>query len=193
MKNVERIKKVIDTYQAQKIIEDKILFDKTKFLKIRKRKYVLNNGDLVNKEYIQKGKFDGSAAIILPITEDNKILLVVQPRVPGVCVELPAGYIENYEEPKTAAQRELLEETGYQAKELIELDSYYQDQGCSKAFNHLFLALGCKKVCGQNLDKDEKIDYFECGYDEIEELLKNHYIIDVNSKYALLKAKNLRR
>src|SRR5699024_2607301 len=87
-------------------------------------------------------------------------ILVGEPRVfmkNGVGIELPAGYMENEESSLMAGKRELEEETGYIPKEMIELARYYQDQGCSAAYNYSYLAFGGEKEKQQQLDSDEII------------------------------------
>ena len=69
------------------------------------------------------------------------------------------------------------------------LASFYQDQGCSAAYNHSMLALNCKKTKEQNLDKDEIIRYFECSFDEAVELVNRGYITDIQSQFTMEKAK----
>ena len=134
------------------------------FLGVKRYSCLLNNGKTIIREKIVKSGKDGSAAIILPITNKGNVLLVVQPRVfkpTTVGVEFPAGYIEENEDPIESAKRELEEETGYICDDLVLLAKYYQDSGCSSAFNHCFLALNCKKDKNQHLDKDEYVRYFE--------------------------------
>ena len=163
------------------------------FINIEKYNCILRNGMMIPREKIVKNGKTGSAAIILPITEENNTLLVVQPRVftkETVCVELPAGYIEDGESPIEAGKRELEEETGYVPTEMKVIASFYQDQGCSSAYNYSILALGCKKIKGQKLDKDEYIRYFECSFDEALELVKNGYITDLQSQFTIEKAKS---
>ena len=190
----QKIEEGIKELSIKELLEERKVLGK--FITVMERQYKLNNNSIRKIEYIKKNKKDGSAAIVLPITEDNEILLIIQPREltkRGVCVELPAGYIEDNETPRDAAERELLEETGYQSSELIELDEYYQDQACMEGINHTFLALGCKKVSKQSLDEAEQIKYFTCREEEIETLIKENYIVDVNTKYTLLKAKDYMR
>ena len=163
------------------------------FINIEKYNCILRNGMMIPREKIVKNGKTGSAAIILPITEENNTLLVVQPRVftkETVCVELPAGYIEDGESPLEAGKRELEEETGYVPTEMKVLASFYQDQGCSSAYNYSILALGCKKIKGQKLDKDEYIRYFECSFDEALELVNRGYITDLQSQFTIEKAKS---
>ena len=97
--------------------------------------------------------------------------------------------LEDNETIKEAACRELKEETGYIAKEIIPLAKYFQDSGCSAAFNYSFLALGCTKIASQNLDKDEFVKYFECTFEEALELIDLGYINGANPIIAFEKAK----
>jgi len=161
------------------------------FLNIENYECELANGIVIPREKLVKGKNDGSAAVIVPITKDKNMVLVVQPRVhtkETVCLEFPAGYIEEKEEPSLAAKRELMEETGYVPEKIIPLASYYQDQGCSGAYNYSFLAVDCEKKYPQQLDKDEVIRYFECTMDEAIELMERGYFTDIQSQYALEKS-----
>lgn len=162
------------------------------FLSIQSIDCVLNNGKTIRREKILKKGQDGSAVLILPITKENNTLLIVQPRVftnNSIGVELPAGYIEKGEKPEIAALRELEEETGYIPNELKSIGRYYQDQGCSGAYNHSFIAFDCERVKEQKLDKDEYIRYFECTYGEALELIDMEYINDAGSILLLEKSK----
>lgn len=189
---LEELKTYIEelkTIKLTKINQDE---EKDNFLGIEKYDCTLNNGNTFQREKLIKGKKDGSAAIILPITKEGNTLLVVQPRVytkSTVGIELPAGYIEEGEDPVVAARRELVEETGYVPEDMKLVANYYQDQGCSAAFDHSYLALGCEKKLDQNLDKDEIIRYFECNFEEALELIENNYINDAGSIITIEKSK----
>ncbi len=166
------------------------------FLKNEAYEFTLSNGFVIKREKLIKGNNDGSAVIIMPVTNNNEILTVVEPRVftkETVGVGLPAGYIEKGEYPQDSALRELREETGYIPKSIIEVDSFYQDEGCSSAYNHIFLALNCIKKYPQQLDKDELIRYMLFSYEELVELEKLGYIKGANTKLALAKTKNFIR
>ena len=154
----------------------------------------LNNGHAIKREKILKNKMDGSAAIVFAMTENKEFILDIEPRVftkETVDVGLPAGYIEEGEKPIDAAKRELLEETGYEAGEMISLGSFYQDQGCSGAYNHYFLATKCKKIGNQKLDALEFVKYVLVNYDELIWLINNDYIKGLNSAYVIEKSQNL--
>lgn len=154
--------------------------------------YHLNNGKTIYREKIEKNRGDGSAAIIMPVTVDGECILAVEPRVhtkATVGVGFPAGYMNDGEHYFDAAERELLEETGYKADDLKYLAEFYQDEGCSAAYNYGVLATNCRKIAEQKLDEGEFVRYFTCGLDDVEELIDKKYILGANSQLIYEKAK----
>ncbi len=128
----------------------------------------------------------------MPFTKDNEVLTIIEPRVftnLTVGVGFPAGYIEKNECVKLGALRELREETGYTTNDIIEIDSFYQDEGCSSALNHLFIAKNVIKTFNQSLDEYEIVKYMLFDYDELFELENLGYIKGSNSKLLLEKSK----
>ncbi len=192
----EKLKQIDGYLNALKTNKSELLDNNGTFLSVEKYRCHLNNGEDIIREKLLKGGIDGSAVIILAVTNNNEFILTIEPRVftkETVDVGLSAGYIELGEEPIEAAKRELLEETGYTSENFTSLGSFYQDQGCSGAYNHYFLATKCHKVKEQNLDEGEFIKYVLVSYDELNFLLDNNYIKGLNSAYALEKGKKLIR
>ncbi len=66
-------------------------------------------------------------ATIVPFVSDNEILAIksYQHLVDTVQIEVPSSYLENAETPEQAAVRELEEETGYKAEEVLYVGSYF--------------------------------------------------------------------
>ena len=95
------------------------------------------------------------------MTPQQEVIFVSQYRhgVEKVLLELPAGSFDTTtEQPEIAADRELAEETGYQATSLIKLATLYDNPVKDTNSIHLFLA---KDVCYANLrdlDITEDID-----------------------------------
>ena len=181
---LKELKEIINKYQIVKEEEST-----PSFINVNAYKFTLGDGKTIKREKILKGKKDGSAVIIIPYIGDN-LLLVIEPRVftkSGVGVGFPAGYIEEGEDPKIAALRELREETGLVPERIEEVDAFYQDEGCSSAYNHIFIAYNCKKEYEQDLDKDEYIKYMEFTPSEVDELEELGYINGCNAKLCLCK------
>lgn len=187
---LEELKSIVESLKTIEIIKRDVK-QENRFIQSEAYYFKLNNGRTIPREKLTKGKKDGSASIIMPIVGDE-VLTVIEPRVfteLTVGIGFPAGYIENGEEAYVGALRELKEETGYVPSKMIEMDSFYQDEGCSSALNHIFLALDCKKVSDQKLDKDEIVKYMLFKYEELFELENLGYIKGSNSKLALEKSK----
>ena len=186
---LNELKKYVDefSYQSSKPVDGE-----SKFISVKGYEFNLKNGMKIYREGIFKNNKSGNAVIIVPLTDENEIILVVQPRPftkNKVSLEVPAGYIDDGENFITAGLRELREETGYASTKVKFLSKYYQDQGCSSALNYSLLALDCKKIFEQDLDSDEYIKYFKCSFLEALEFVEMGYICDANSIIALEKAK----
>lgn len=185
----EELKSYIDLLKTYKM---ELLKEPSNFLSTKKYQCYLNNGKIIIREKLFKGNEDGKASIILPITDQNTVILTIQPRVftkSTIGISLPAGYVEKNEKHIEAARRELLEETGYDSNKLIEVAEFYQDDGIGAAYNKGFIALNCNKVANQKLDESEFIKYFECTIDELLELYERKFILDGGSQLVIEKSK----
>lgn len=188
MSNMDRIKQ---DYENMKVVGKELISSYQQgYIGKTTSKVTLANGKEVIVDTITKNKRPGDAAVIVPITEDEKFVMVVQSRPntrSGVVVEFPAGMVDDGEDPIVSARRELLEETGYECDDIYLLEEHYQDQGCSEAVIRMYVATGCRKVAEQKLDSDENLDFIELGYDEILNLIKNSNVNEVGINDASSK------
>ncbi len=130
---------------------------------------------------------DGVA--VLPITEDNKVVLVSQFRYPfgRVITEAPAGKVDDSEAHLDCAIRELSEETGYTAQKLEYLGYCYLSPGCFTERLHLYIAKGLVKG---EAHPDEG-EYLEVSYVDIKEAVKmceDGAISDAKTVILILRA-----
>ena len=111
---------------------------------------------------------------IIPITAEKKVVLIKQYRFGSqeITLEIPGGMIDKGENPKEAAIRELKEETGFVAKEVIEIGRVTPNPALMSNFTYSFLALNVEKSFDQNLDGMEDIEVIEVNLEEVTELIR---------------------
>jgi len=113
----------------------------------------LDNGDRTVREYV---RHPGGVAIV-PVVDGN-VILIQQFRITigRELIELPAGLLEPDEEPAACAARELEEEIGYRARDLVPLASYFSSVGFADERMHVFLAMNPEKAT-LKLQAEERI------------------------------------
>jgi len=140
-------------------------------------------GRKVKREYI---KHRGAAAM-LAFDEEKKVILVKQHRFPhGYILEIPAGTLEKKEEPVKCAFRELEEETGYRARKMIPLITYYPSIGYNAEVIHCFVASGLKKISDLKLDEDEILSVVKMDFKKVLSMIKSGKIQDSKTICAIL-------
>ena len=125
--------------------------------------------------------------VVLPLLDEKTVLLERQYRhvLNKFIYEIPAGHTNKNEKLIDAARRELLEETGYLAKNLKHILSVYPMPGLTTAMSNLFVATNLEKA-SKNLDDTEIIKVKKVKISELDRLIKENKIVDVKTIIALL-------
>lgn len=129
------------------------------------------------------------AVAIVALTETGKIALVRQYRtsLDRVTVEIPAGKLDPGEEPAVAARRELREETGFVADELVPLVSVAPSPGYSDEVVHVYLAHGLRFV-GASPDADEFLNVDMVDMSELVAAVLDGSVTDAKTVAGILAA-----
>ncbi len=162
---------------------------KGKVINLRRDTALLPNGATAKREVIEhKG-----GVCVAALTDDNEILMVRQFRYPyfETVLEIPAGKRDSAdEEPLSCGIRELKEETGAIAEEMVFLGELYPTPGYCGEIIWLYAAKGLT-FGEQNPDEDEFLSVEKIPLDTVIEMIMNGEIKDAKTQTAILKLKYL--
>lgn len=129
------------------------------------------------------------SAVIVAVFEDNTVALVRQYRhaAQKFLLELPAGSLENGETAIECAEREIIEEIGYQSNKIEPLTEFYVSPGFLNEKMFVFLATELIEV-GQNLDEDEFLDVERKSFPEIYQMINKGEFEDAKTMLSLILA-----
>ncbi|MCW9097265.1 MAG: NUDIX hydrolase [Ignavibacteriaceae bacterium] len=132
-------------------------------------------------------------AVVVPVTDDGKIIMVTQHRFPvdKVLLELPAGKLGKSENPLHCAVRELEEETGYKSDNVIEIGSIYTTPGYSTEKLWIYLAKNLKPGNHNREEGEFGMEVFKFTLEEIEDKIYSGEIVDGKTICGIYLAKNL--
>lgn len=153
----------------------------------------LDNAELVNGRRVKREVVHHPGGVtVLPIDDEGFCYCVRQFRYPfgKMLLEAPAGKLEKSENPRECAERELSEETGFSADELIYLGPSYTSPGFSTEVLHIYLALGLHEG-ESHPDEGEFLSVEKHHISELHELVMKGEIQDGKTIIAVLKAKNI--
>ncbi|MBC9929625.1 NUDIX hydrolase [Chitinophaga qingshengii] len=159
-----------------KLLSSEYLF-KDNWLTARVDKCVTPQGTIVEPYYVLEYN-DWVNAVAL--TEEGQVVMIRQYRqgIGRTLLEIPGGTMDNTDpSPEFAMQRELLEETGYEFKELISLGKVAANTASSNNYTHMFLATGGRKVKEQQLDHNEEIEVVLMSVPEVQQLILDNKIV----------------
>jgi ADP-ribose pyrophosphatase len=127
------------------------------------------------------------SVVVLPVLPDKKIVLVRQYRHAArqYMWELVAGRIDGGESPKRAAERELIEETGYRAKKFTVFLEVFPTPGFLE--ERMYILLAERVTPGEaHPEEDEKIEVKSYTRKELEQMIRSRKIIDAKTIAGLL-------
>lgn len=159
-----------------KILSSEYLFKDTWFT-VRKDKCETPDGKIIDPYYVYEFPTWVTA---LPITEDNKVIMVKQYRhaIEDISLEIPGGCVDDTDKDfQDAIARELVEETGYTFKHFDYLGKISPNPSTNDNWMHMFLAKGGRRTHEQNLDHNEEIEVELYTIDEVKDLIKANKIV----------------
>lgn len=154
-------------------------------VKVRLDKAQLHTGAEVKREVVEHP----GGVTILPVDAEGNCYMVRQFRYPfgRMMLEAPAGKLEYGEDPGECAARELSEETGFKADELVYLGAMCTSPGFSTEVLHIYLALGLH--AGQSHpDQDEYLNVEKHSLSDLSRMVMSGQIDDGKTIVAVLKA-----
>src|SRR5215470_16909203 len=132
----------------------------------------------------------GGSAVMMPVDDRGRILLVRQYRLPArqYLWELPAGRVDEGETPLQAAKLELVEETGYRARSWKKLAEFYPSPGFLAEKMTIYIATGLTEGTKAPME-DERIETRWYSAPEVDRLIESGKILDAKTQIGFLKWK----
>ena len=157
-------------------------------VRVRLDRVQLCDGKMTKREVVEHP----GGVCILPVDENGDCTMVRQFRYPfgKMLLEAPAGKLEYGEDPLECAVRELSEETGFQADELIPMGSMCTSPGYSTERLYLYLALGLH-AGKSHPDEGEFLNVEKIPFKKLTEMVMNDEIDDGKTIAAVLKAEKI--
>lgn len=129
------------------------------------------------------------AVCVIPVTDNGEVVFVNQFRYAfnKVTLEIPAGKLEKGEDHLEAALRELSEETGLSAKNIVPMGELYTTPALIDEVIYMYLATDLSQG-EQHLDEDEFINTVKIPLEKASEMVMNGEIKDSKTQVMILKA-----
>ncbi len=173
-------------------LEEKQLSAEYKFkgriINLRVDEALLPNGATASREIVEHN----GGICVVPLTENNEILMVEQFRYPygEVVLEIPAGKRDGNEEPLEGGKRELREETGATAESYTFLGELYPTPGYCGEIIYMYLARGLS-YGETDPDEDEFLNLKRIPLETAVEMIMSGEIKDAKTQAAILKTERM--
>jgi ADP-ribose pyrophosphatase len=140
-------------------------------------------------EYSREIVVHKGSAVIVPVFEDGMVALVRQYRHAAreYLLEIPAGTLNEGEDPIIGAVRELEEEIGVRAAHVLKLTEFYVSPGFLTEKMHVYLATGLTEV-GQKLEADENLTIERYSFDQLSRMIRDGRIVDAKTMVGVTLA-----
>jgi len=176
-------------FQPWEILKSQELFVAAPWIELSVQQVCLPDGRVIDDYYqIRLPEFSA----VFAQTSDRRVIMERQYKhgVGHCTLVLPAGIIQEGEDPLVGAQRELLEETGYTSNDWQLLGSFvaHGSYGCGKA--HLFLARNAERVAAPNSGDLEEIEIVLMKPEEVVEAIHRGDIALLGTVAAIALATN---
>lgn len=141
---------------------------------------------------IREVAIHNGGAVIVPVKDDGRIVLVSQFRYPlnKFLTELPAGKLEIDEDPFVCAVRELEEETGYRSDNVVKLGSIYTTPGFCTEVLHIYMAKNLVPGETRREEGEYGMQTVELSFAEINDKIRSGEINDAKTLSGILMARN---
>jgi ADP-ribose pyrophosphatase len=166
---------------AFEVVESKTVF-KGRVFAVRQDRLRLPDGRVVGIDVV----VHSGAVAIVPLDDEGQLWFIRNYRHPAgrEMLELPAGMLEENEDPETCALREIREEIGMAAGQLRLIGQFFLAPGYSSEYMHVFLATGLYPSALEP-DEDELLTVERYPLDQVWELVSRGEIQDSKTLAAL--------
>ncbi len=180
-----------DAHLIEHLVDRQELF-RGRFLHAFRDTVRLPDGGEATREYV----VHPGAVVVVPLLQgpDGQLRIVLERQyrypVGQVMVELPAGKLDAGEDPLRCGQRELLEETGYQAREWARAGQMHLAIAYSTEVIHIYFARGLS-LGERRLDQGEFLDVFSATPEELMAWCREGAVTDAKTLSCMVWVHNV--